>query len=308
MKDIERKIRELLADRNRIESMLLLEKERKGVSKDNLLFLGMANIAGYSWCAMQSLFKSRKDEIGFFIAYLEDRLRYSLELDRIAELPSDNNDLLKIGSNITFKDIQRLLKEKTKRAGGISDIITYAIEFTNENGVRVAIINPDLPLEEKQWHEKQAKFKNLRVASPEEFPKVRGEFWGTTKAEKYPTIRWNFEWGKYVLVGVPDGITDKFVYEFKTTRNTGLLRYIKPVAHNQADLYGFFFKRGEKKIQIYIVDSDRIETWQDRINKSQAEAILEKFSRVDTGELPLQPKNWKCKHCEFKPKCPLNLS
>jgi len=44
-----------------------------------------------------------------------------------------------------------------------------------------------------------------------------------------------------MLVRVPDGITDSFVYECKTTKQV-LQYYIKPVALAQANLYGAFSK------------------------------------------------------------------
>lgn len=292
MKDIERKIRESLTDRKLTESLLLLEKERKGASKDNLLFLGMANIAGYSWCAMQSLFKSRKDEIGFFIAYLKDRLLYSLELERITELPKRNEDWLEIGNDITLDDIENLLKSNSRQSAHLG---TRYVEL-EKDGIPTLVPSDNLSPDE------------VNNLSKTVDPKLRGEQLEKVKAERYPSIRWNFTWDKYVIIGVPDGITDRFVYEYKTTKNTGTLRYLKSVVHNQADLYGFFFNRNEKRIQVYIIDIDKTETWQEKINKNQAKAILKKFRRVDAGELPLPPKEWKCKRCEFLSNCLLNTS
>jgi len=72
---------------------------------------------------------------------------------------------------------------------------------------------------------------------------LRGDFYESTKSEKYPTIRWNFSWENYVILGIPDGITDKFVYEFKSTKDRFLLNYIKPIAFTQADFYGYFFQK-----------------------------------------------------------------
>lgn len=44
-----------------LRDLLLLEKERRGVEKDKLVFIGMANVARYYWCAMESFFtKQRK--------------------------------------------------------------------------------------------------------------------------------------------------------------------------------------------------------------------------------------------------------
>src|SRR5205823_11974501 len=92
----------------------------------------------------------------------------------------------------------------------------------------------------------------IRVIGLEDDPRRRGQLLQADRAERHPTIRWNFSWGPYVLVGVPDGLTDAFVYEFKTTRSDYLGRLLKPVATAQADLYGRFFRRPVKRVQTYV--------------------------------------------------------
>ena len=66
-------------------------------------------------------------------------------------------------------------------------------------------------------------------------PFPRGHNRELISSEKYPTFRWNFEWSKFVVIGLPDGITDKFVYEFKSTKKRLLFNKALPFA--QADLY-----------------------------------------------------------------------
>jgi hypothetical protein len=48
-----------------------------------------------------------------------------------------------------------------------------------------------------------------------------------------------------VVVGIPDGIGEDFVYEFKSTRMSygGLRRYVLPVTRAQANIYAWLFKR-----------------------------------------------------------------
>ena len=303
MKDIKAKTRELINDREKIESLLLLEKARREVHKDNLLFVGMANIAEYFWCAIRSVLKSKINENGFFAAYLFDRISYSHDLGLLKRLPKSSESLLDIGNKITHDDVEKLLREKTKLMKHNS-MIFEATELTDEYGEPIMIINSDLPSEQKKWHEMKAKAKSIRIADPEEFPKIRGEFLQTTKAEQYPSIRWNFEWGKYVIVGVPDGITDRFVYEFKTARNKFLMSFTKPVALTQANLYGYFFRRSEKRVQIHIVEEGTTETWDTKVDRIKTQKVLKNFSRVDAGWVPPFPKKWKCKSCEFKKACP----
>jgi CRISPR/Cas system-associated exonuclease Cas4 (RecB family) len=303
MKNIEAKMEELLNNTKKIESLLHLEKKRRGISKNSLLFVGIANIARYYWCAIQAVLKSRANELQLFSAYLYDRLNYSYRLGLINKLPNHKKDLLDIGNQITLNDIEKLFKKKVKRTNGGSMTLN-ATKFTNKDGKRKMIINPDLSFGRRALYETKAKAKRILIADPEEFPQLRGEILQTTKAEQYPSIRWNFEKGKYVVVGVPDGITDRFVYEFKTARNKFLMSFTKPVALTQANLYGYFFKRNKKRVQIHIVEEKTTETWQTNVDKNKALTVLKNFGRVDAGWIPPLPKKWKCKSCEYKQACP----
>lgn len=179
----------------------------------------------------------------------------------------------------------------------------------DENGSRVMVINPDLSQEEKEFLGRLAKDKGVRVVNLKEAqPTIRGEFLDAIKAERYSTIRWNFAWDKYAVVGVPDGITGEFVYEFKSTRSRFLMNFLKPVALTQADLYGRFFKRSRKRVQIYIMEEDATETWDTDVDINRAEDILAKFKKVDEGFAPPPPKAWKCKSCEFAKVCTIRAS
>ena len=305
MKKLEQKLNELLCSQQDLEKLLCLEKEMRGVDKEKLVFLGMANIAEYYWCAMKSFYKSKEGELGFFGAYLEDRIHYSYKLGLIEHIPKDKKKLLQIGNEISMSYIEKLLKEKSK---SYIDGIRMAVTITDNNGIKVMVINPALSVEDREHWEGRAKIEGIRVADLEEFPKIRGNFLQDSKAEDYPSIRWNFDWNDYVIVGVPDGITDSFVYEFKTTRNRFLMSFVKPVARTQADLYGFFFGRQKKRFQIYIVDEDVIETFDSEIDKNGAEGVLNKFKNVYEGFTPIPPKPWKCKKCEYKDACKLYVT
>lgn len=271
MNDIETKFGKLLDDPKKLARLLLLEKERRGLGKDKLLFVGMANVAKYWWCARQIVYKSKEKELDFFVAYLQDRLMYSLRLGLVDKMPRRNMEFLEVGNRIRLRDIEKLLREMPE-------------ETEDQSSLEWIIGDEDI--------------------SELEDPKHRGLVLETTRAEKYPTIRWNFRWKDYVLIGVPDGITDDFVYEFKTTRNKYLMHFATPVALTQADLYGYFFKRNKKRIQIYIIEEGKTETWEEQINKKRATKTLEYFRKVDGGWDPPPPKaKWKCKNCEFTDKC-----
>lgn len=303
MKGVEEKIEELLSDTETLKKLLLLEKTRRGVPKESLVFVGMANIAQYYWCAMQAVLKSRANELLFFASYLYDRISYSHRLGLISKLPGTKEALLDIGTKITFDDVQKLLREKATRGEHISFEYAAAKQLDKHSKL-VMVINPDLPLEQRLCFEAEAKAEGVRIANPEEFPILRGEFLHTTKAEHYPTIGWNFRWERYAVGGVPDGITDTFVYEFKTCRNKYLMDYfIKPVALTQADLYGYFFKRSKKRVQMYAAAEDYIQTWETKVDEGKVETVLKNFTRVDGGWIPPAPNPWKCKSCEFNQSC-----
>jgi hypothetical protein len=289
-------------DRERIARLFRLEKERRGVSNNELVFVGMANIAKYYWCAMQAIFKSRRNELEFFNNYLQDRLEYSYRLGLIEAAPQNDKAFLEIGNEIRFSDIEKLLKERASHGGYLR---LDAEEFSTESGERVMLINPDAEPSAQAYYRTEAAAKGVRVADLEEFPLHRGRLLETAKAERYPSIRWNFEWGKYVAVGIPDGITDRWVYEFKTTRDKGLMRFIKPVALTQADLYGYFFQRAIKRVQIHVTPIGKTETWQSDVDPAAAQEILKKFAEVDAGEMPRPPKPWKCNKCEYSAECPI---
>jgi len=264
----------------KIEELLQLEKDRRGLNKDKLVFIGMADVANFWWCARKSLLKNKEMELGFFGAYLRDRINYSFHLKgssqmpNIDELPKSPDELLDIGNEITFKDIEKLLKERAE----ISETMRLVVSFVDPHTGR------SIPFE--------------RLS-----PMQRGEVLEIRKAERYPTIRWNFVWEDYVVVGMPDGITGTFVYEFKSTRNRFLIKFVKPVALTQADLYGYFFKRDKKRVQVYIMESDMTETWEEKVDKSRATETLRRFKNIDEGEKPPSPRKWKCKVCKLKEKC-----
>ena len=112
MNDIETKVGEILRDSNRLKRLLLLEKERRGVPRDALVFVGMADVAEYWWCPQQAVLTSRAGELDFFSAYLTDRITYAHRLGHITQLPRRNDALLEVGNGITPDDVEKLLRKE----------------------------------------------------------------------------------------------------------------------------------------------------------------------------------------------------
>lgn len=297
-----------------LENLMQTKKDELGVDRDQLVFVGTADMAEYFWCAEKSILKSRSQEVKFFESYLFDRIVYSFDLGRLNNLPSDHNELLSIGDDISQPDIEVLLREnkveepkgdilypKVAKEGiwltlGVINGVHYVIGFPDEGAREINMSDPKV---------REVVFVNS-IDDPTLPPKLRGVVGEDAYAEKYPSIRWNFNFGKYIMVGIPDGITDDFVYEFKTTKNYYLKQFIKPVAETQADLYGHFFGRGEKKVQIREYETGKIFTYQTEVNSQRVKQVYDGFKSIDEGKEAIPPKAWKCKRCEFELVCPIS--
>lgn len=318
MNDIQARLSEILRDQERVKRLLLLEKKRRGVPHDALVFVGMANVAQHWWCTQQAVFKSRANELMFFSSYLEDRIRYAHRLGFVTKLPRTAETLLEIGKEITLADVQKLLREeeqafKRTEGSGVVRRMWDCEERVDSAGNRIRLIHPNLPPEEKEFEQWRAAQEGVQLidlekhsACLERVPKWRGEVYQELRAEQYPKIRWNFLWDKYIAIGVADGIRDDFVYEYKSTGIRFLLRFVKPVAFAQADLYGYFFHRLKKRVQIHIDKENVTETWEQPVDVGNAERTLADFARVDAGGSARAPVAWKCQKCEFRSTCPIS--
>jgi CRISPR/Cas system-associated exonuclease Cas4 (RecB family) len=282
-------------------------------SPDKLVFIGMADMAEYFWCAEKSLLKSRSSEVSFFESYLSDRVLLSFDLGRLDRLPVQQNKLLSVGDDINKADIEALLKEKrvveadnelnfkvaqegTWRSLGVVNGVIYVMGFPDEGAREINTYNQEI---------REVVFVDS-VEDPALPPMLRGVVGESAYAERYSTIRWNFRFGEYVLEGQPDGITDDFVYEFKTTKNDYTKKYIKPVADTQADLYAHFFGRRKKRVQIRNYERRKIFTYETSVDEERVKAVYEGFNAIDNGDKPIPPLKWKCKVCELKLKCPIS--
>jgi len=75
------------------------------------------------------------------------------------------------------------------------------------------VLNPGLPPELKEKLTAHFKERHIKIVELKSLPpKLRGDVCDALFRERYPTIRWSFEWEGFVVTGVPDGITDKLVY------------------------------------------------------------------------------------------------
>ena len=280
------------------------EKRRRGVDVGKLLFIGMADTASFYWCPMKCLLANIDMEPQFFASYLHDRLLYSLKLGYVKTLPKTEQELLLVGDQVTFDDIEKLLKDKENRDVGEPLPYLTLAAHTPRGQLKLMVLNPSLSPELRVKLTKWAEKKRIKVVSLDDAPpKLRGEVYEEFLAERYPTIRWNFEWENYVVVGVPDGITDDFVYEFKTTGSEFLLGHIERSALAQGNLYGYFFKRKNQRVQVYVVGEKETVTWHEEVNEVETISLLRAFKQLDETHKFLLPQKWKCNRCEFRETC-----
>lgn len=170
---------DLVDDERRVKRLLNFEKRRRDVGPKELVFVGFHNIAQFWWCGMYAVRKSRINEHIFFASYLKDRIEHSLSLGRISKLPTSEVGLLDVGSDVTFEEVQGLcLGGPGSGRKSLKKLLGPLLQGNERSPLALEI----------------------------------------SRSESYPTFRWHFQWRKYVLVGVPDGITKRFVYEFKTAR------------------------------------------------------------------------------------------
>ena len=105
---IEGDINVILDDPKKIRQLLTMEKSRRGIPDESLLFINMSNVASQIWCSMKAVLKTHSEELKFFEAYLYDRLRYANKLVMIKTLPRKLEKLLTIGEEITYEQIEAL--------------------------------------------------------------------------------------------------------------------------------------------------------------------------------------------------------
>ncbi|MEM3637975.1 MAG: hypothetical protein QXX17_00050 [Conexivisphaerales archaeon] len=257
-----------------ITKLMKEEKKRLGYPENRLVFIGTNDTASYWYCAQKSLYKQIDMEQEFFASYLTDRILYSIRLGYVKDVPRDERELLGAGDNLTMNDIERILADYPA----------------------------DLLEQRKKDKEKTNKLLSMAKSAFRNSPIAFGKFAEKALSEVYPTVRWNFRYNDYVVLGVPDGITNNFVYEFKTANN---LETMRRIVDAQADLYGYFFRRPEKRIQIYLKREDKIITTQEPVKIDNALTTLQKATYVYEGGNPFPPKEWKCRYCEYLSRCPI---
>lgn len=257
-----------------INKLLILEKQRLGFKKEDLVFISAGDFSKYYWCEMQTYFSLIKNESDKFSGYLQDKIEYSIKLNKLNKLPKTNEELLDIGNEINLEDIFQLLKREE-----------YQNIITNED-----ITNAKEELDKCKLQ------------------KERGHFLETIHAKKYPQIHWIVKYKDFIFTCAPDGIQKNFVYEFKSSKNRYFSKQSIKKAKLQADIYAICFNKKTKIIEQLIVSESKIETITEEVNIDEVNSIIDQIRALIKGKLPAPPKEeFKCQSCEYKNKCKIKI-
>lgn len=256
--------RALSAVSGRAQQLLALSKERAGQPIERVRFACVSDITKFYWCGLMSVLRAREREQMFFDIYLTDRLAAALLTRRIKEIPADDGAILDVCEGF---DGERPPAHVWRRAAHASEPDWETLALVRE-------------------HAEPAGAMQL------------GDLGETLLARSLPTARWHFAWRDLVIVCEPDGITDDYVYEFKTTKQKSLSEQRKR-AITQAQLGAFFF--GREVIETEVVALDTKSTKRDRepLSKTASETLLNKFVRAEAGEPIPPPRPYKCKTCDY---------
>ena len=143
---------------------------------------------------MYSVLKSYANELQFFRAYLEERYLTAALLGKAASFPTKDHEILAVGADISFEEVQSLYPETMETNDAFSEVPP-------------------------------------------------------------PSFMWYFPWRRYIVLGIPDGLSKTTILERKRAANDYFAKTAsRPIARTQADLYGVFFRRTKKLVQIEVVD------------------------------------------------------
>lgn len=257
------------------QELMKLEKIRLGFNPSDLVFVSTGDFSKFHWCPMQAYFALIDHELDKFLGYLQDKIEYSIKLDKLTLQTIPNNPkspqkLLQIGDDITLQDISKLLKRT---------------EYAN------------IPTQQQIIDAKE----NLKKCT---LQTQRGHYLETIYAKKYPQIHWFVKYKNFIFTCEPDGITNDFVYEFKSSKNRYFANHTKRKAQLQSDIYAICFNKTSKTIDQLIISENKIETIEESLNKERLDSVIKAIKNIIAGNLPKAPlEKFKCRVCMYRNKC-----
>ena len=301
----------------RSEKNMKEEKKRLGLPTSKVVFTGASVIAQMFWCEKKAYFDAQ-DEFTFFTAYLSDNERYGPnltedEINKILYPEYVNRIKIKGGHEILLLQDKVKLSDEDKEIFSKMTIQDYESsntklgkwfkEFLIKNKIKKHVLIPKVNIEKNELNYFiESKFMEVNELSQTNFK--RGRIHELKYAEEYPSIRYHFRWGNYIIEAIPDGIGKDFCYEFKSTKKEVYIPTVKTIANAQAQLYSYFFKREKVRIQIYAMDANKVFTFEENTDPKFVESILTKFDNLMSGSIKIEKVPvWKCYKCMYKDKC-----
>ncbi|RCW60177.1 hypothetical protein [Halanaerobium sp. ST460_2HS_T2] len=338
-------LNDLISNQFELDNLLNEFKSQKGINNEKVTFLGINDIASYYWCSRESIFKAKENEIKYFknaiidsfiVLNLIDDFTSSdlidlgpLEiLSRTDKIGVDELNNLFINKGISSPSIDNrqlgYALYKSDNTNSYKEIMIYYGSYNKEREKDdsficfVDTVEKFLELDNK-YQEELVRTKHTDTRSLEEiengkplwtkrsYARARGKLLHELNNlnNKYKSFRWHFPWDNYIVTGIPDGVGDNFVYEYKSAKDKYYYHnYIRSIANSQADLYGYFFKKQEKKIETVFMKEGELKEINGEIDIDNALDILNIFKNTLTGNSDhIAPVEWKCKKCDYYDEC-----
>ncbi len=253
-----------------LQELIILEKQRLGFDDNKLVFISAGDLSRFYWCPMQTYFSLIDHELDKFSGYLQDKIEYSIKLNKLKQVPKTKQQLLSIGDDINLDDIFELLKQE---------------EYQNK-------------VSDKDIQNAKQELKKCKL------PQEKGHHLETIYAKKYPQIHWVTKYDDFIFTCAPDGIGNDFVYEFKSSKNRYFSKQSIQKAKLQADMYCICFNKKIKVIDQLILSENKIESIEEKVDINTLNEILTSIRHIIKGNFPNPPKErFKCINCEYKSKC-----
>lgn len=202
------------------------------------IFVGTHDVTHGKVAALRNLDYRKKYEL----AYRDDLKKYGQELT----LDRANKKLLV--QSITRPLVLRLWKDTC------SGTRRMKLSGTEASLMKVVQQLPRKPLPKEELLKLNRYLldpEDVDVYTTIENPFELGDIGEILYAEKQPTVRLWIHFREYVVGGVPDGVAESCVYEFKSTVQTGRrIERVKEMALRQALIYSYAFKRPNVKVQV----------------------------------------------------------
>ncbi|RSN72490.1 PD-(D/E)XK nuclease family protein [Candidatus Methanodesulfokora washburnensis] len=308
-------------------SWLIWEKrKRKSLCKP--CFLGVKSLVDWNFCPRKT-FLDTTNESGYYMRYIDIKGNFLLirgdlndkerglvkcilyfindVADGIAAVPAmreDKGQEFMRGLKNVLGWIDKNYPSPKDFIGALLDAVRKISEF------------PDLTQDDFELLLKEEKKKERGGSLTDEEIKLLAEAWSENEdqergwisehrfAEDYPTIGLYKAWGNHVIVGVPDGIADSFIYEYKDTRSEKNLKYVVRDASLQADIYSVLLPRRKKRIHIHIAETGDMRIIEEETNPEKAKEHVDMVLKaIDEGEIPQKPSGKRCSVCSDREIC-----